>query len=84
MNPNREELLFGLAPAAGGTESVKLWDIHTHQELITFAGEGAIMVALAFSPDGNKIIGWNDRRRLQIWRAPSWAQIEAVEKTRTQ
>src|SRR6185503_12302320 len=69
-----------LATAAGGAESIKLWDMHTHQELITLSGEGAIMLFLRFSPDGNKIIGYNDSARVQIWRAPSWAEIEAVEK----
>jgi len=39
---------------------------------------------LRFSPDGKKIIALNmdsnHELRVQIWRAPSWAQIEAVEK----
>jgi WD40 repeat protein len=69
-----------LATAAGSMESVKLWDMHTHQELITLAGDSAIMVTLRFSPDGNKIVGWNDRGRVQIWRAPSWAEIELAER----
>ena len=73
-----------LATAAGGTESIKLWDMHTHQELITLSGEGAIMVFLKFSPDGNKIVGFNDSARVQVWRAPSWAEIEAAEKAQKQ
>jgi len=32
----------------------------------------------------NTIIGRNDRGHVQIWRAPSWAQIEVVEKGQTQ
>jgi WD40 repeat protein/serine/threonine protein kinase len=73
-----------LATAAGGVESIKLWDMHTHQELITLVGEGALMLKLVFSPDGNKIIGRNDSGRVQIWRAPSWAQIAAAEKAQPQ
>jgi WD40 repeat protein len=69
-----------LITAAGGIESVKLWDMHTHQELITLAGEGVIIPVLVFSPDGNKIIGRDDLGRVQIWRAPSWTEIEAAEK----
>ena len=76
-----------LATGAGGVESVKLWDMHTHQELITLATDGSLIVALAFSPDGNKIVGLNmdpnNDLNLLIWRAPSWAQIEAVEKGQT-
>jgi WD40 repeat protein len=73
-----------LATGGGGTEAVKLWDIQTHQELITLAGEGSLTTFLRFSPDGNKLIALNldsdYKLRLQIWRAPSWAEIEAVEK----
>ena len=72
-----------LATAGSGAEAVKLWDIHTHQELITLSGEGSLMLALVFSPDGNKIIGMNlgpdNQLQLHIWRAPSWAEIEAAE-----
>jgi WD40 repeat protein/tRNA A-37 threonylcarbamoyl transferase component Bud32 len=68
-----------LATGAGGMESVKLWDMHTHQELITLTSENTILIALVFTPDGNRIIGYNDKGRIQIWRAPSWAEIEAVE-----
>ena len=73
-----------LATGGGGAEAVKLWDIQTHQELITLAGEGSLTTFLRFSPDGNKLITLNldseYKLRLQIWRAPSWEQIEAVEK----
>jgi WD40 repeat protein/serine/threonine protein kinase len=69
-----------LATAAGGAESVKLWDMRTHQELITLASESAIMVGLVFSPDGNKIVGYNNTGHVQLWRAPSWAEIDAAEK----
>jgi len=73
-----------LATAAGGVETIKLWDLHTHQELITLASESTLLVALRFTPDGNKIVGYNDRARIQIWTAPSWAEIEAAEKARPQ
>ncbi|MCI0746321.1 MAG: protein kinase [Verrucomicrobia subdivision 3 bacterium] len=73
-----------LITASGGIESVKLWDMNTQQELITLASEGVIIEQLVFSPDGNKIIGRNDRGHVQIWRAPSWAEIEAAEKGQQQ
>jgi eukaryotic-like serine/threonine-protein kinase len=77
-----------LATGGGGSEAVKLWDIQTHQELITLAGEGSLTTFLRFSPDGNKLIALNldsdYKLRLQIWRAPSWKQIEAAEKAQKQ
>jgi hypothetical protein len=69
-----------LATSVGGVESVKLWDMNTQQELITLASESVILWGLAFSPDGNKIIGRDDHGLVRIWRAPSWAEIEAAEK----
>jgi WD40 repeat protein len=72
-----------LATGGGGTEAVKLWDMQTHQELITLAGEGSLTAFLRFSPDGNKLIALDldseYKLRLQIWRAPSWAEIAAAE-----
>jgi len=76
ISPDGSRLVTG----AGGGETVKLWDMNTQQELITLASEDPIISTLVFSPDGNKIIGENDRRQVRIWTAPSWAQIEAVEK----
>jgi eukaryotic-like serine/threonine-protein kinase len=74
-----------LATAAGDAESVKLWDMSTHQELITLTSERAIIPKLVFSRDGNKIIGLSTRGQVQIWRAPSWAEIDASEaKERTE
>ncbi|MBI5385254.1 MAG: protein kinase [Verrucomicrobia bacterium] len=67
-----------LATAGGGDESLKLWDVRAHQELITLSGEGSMMNQLAFSPDGNKIVGLNNDGGLHIWRAPSWAEINAA------
>jgi hypothetical protein len=36
---------------------------------------------LAFSPDGNKIVGLNNDGRLHIWRAPSREEVAAAELT---
>jgi eukaryotic-like serine/threonine-protein kinase len=77
-----------LATGGGGAEAVKLWDIQTHQELITLAGEGSLTTFLRFSPDGNKLIALyldsDYKLHVQIWRAPSWAEIEAAEKGQKQ
>ena len=49
----------------------------------TLAGDGSLTLAIAFSPDGNKIIGLisgsNNELHLHICRAPSWEEIKRAE-----
>jgi hypothetical protein len=47
--------------------------------LITLSGGGSMMDRLAFSPDGNKIVGLNNEGRLHIWRAPSWEEFATAQ-----
>ena len=61
-------------------EAAKLWDVDSRQELVTLEGEGSALRPTAFSADGDAIGSLSEQGRLQIWRAPAWAQIEAAEK----
>ncbi|MCW5554796.1 MAG: protein kinase [Verrucomicrobiae bacterium] len=65
-----------LISAFGGREAVKLWDVGTRQELLTLAGTGSYLFATRWSADGDVILvgaPW------QVWRAPSWEEINAAE-----
>jgi WD40 repeat protein len=71
-----------LAVGSSGAQSIKLWDTESYQELLTLQTPAAILRVTAFSPDGQAI----GTMRLvggvvYLWRAPSWAEIEAAEKT---
>jgi WD40 repeat protein len=69
--------------AAGGTdarEAVKLWDLATQRELLSLQGEGEYFVRVAFSPDRNTLAAVSFDGIAHLWRAPSWAEIEAAEK----
>jgi WD40 repeat protein/serine/threonine protein kinase len=68
-----------LASGSQGEEAVKLWDVSTGQEVATLEGEGLISAGLAFSPDGNLLVGINAQHKVHIWRAPSLDEIEAEE-----
>jgi WD40 repeat protein len=76
----------GLRLVTGGTgkEAIVLWDVESHEELLTLEGQGSVFVPTSFSPDGNVIGSMNrpdtQRSILHLWRAPSWAEIEAAEK----
>ena len=39
-----------------------------------------VVAAVAFSPDGNVLGSVNGNGILHLWRAPSWAEIEAAER----
>ena len=69
--------------ASGGTharEAVKLWDLATHRELLSLQGEGEFFSHIDFSPDGSTLVATSFSGVTHLWRAPSWADIEAAEK----
>ena len=71
-----------LAMGSNGQEAVKLWDTSTYQDLLTLPGSGSVFLSTAFSPDGNVLGSMTASGLLHLWRAPSWAEIDAAEKTR--
>ncbi len=71
--------------ATGGIslDAVKLWDLSTCREMLALPGRGRLgsqFHTLAFSRDGNWLAACNGAGQLNLWRAPSWAEIEAAEK----
>jgi len=70
-----------LATGSGGKEAVKLCETDSWQDVLTLEGEGNDFQNIAFSTDGNAL-GWlNQSGVLHLWRAPSWEEIAAKEKT---
>jgi WD40 repeat protein/serine/threonine protein kinase len=75
FSPDNQRLAIG----SGGQEAVKLWDPESWQNVFTLGAPGTDFQQMAFSPDGNTL-GWlNQDRELFLWRAPSWAEINAAE-----
>ena len=60
-------------------EAVKIWDVESHQELLTLYDQGALYTQTAFSPDGNILGSMNAAGRLKLWQAPSWEEIRKAE-----
>jgi WD40 repeat protein len=76
----------GRRAATGGSspkDAVKLWDLVAHRELLSLQGEGQYFTHVAFSPDGNRLAAVSLDGIAHLWRAPSWAEIEAAEKGQT-
>jgi len=69
-----------LAVGSIGNEAMKFWSVETKQELLTLEAQGAKFHDPTFSQDGNSLgaVSWTGH--LHLWRAPSWAEIEAAEK----
>lgn len=63
-----------LATGSNGREAVKLWDTATWQELATLPGHGSLFRVL-FSPGGTTLAASGTGRRINFWRAPSFAEI---------
>jgi WD40 repeat protein len=69
--------------ASGGTrpsEAVRLWDVATRKDLLNLECQGSLFGFTGFSPDGNILVASNGKMLMHVWRAPSWAEIEAAEK----
>jgi len=69
-----------LASSSTGPETIKLWSVESHQEVLTLESEQSRFVFSAFSPDGDVLGSLSMEGILHLWRAPSWAEIEAAEK----
>ena len=58
---------------------IALWNVETGQEVARFRGfQGASVQYLAFLADGNTLVSGTPEE-VRLWRAPSWAEIEAAE-----
>ena len=75
LSPDGKRLALG----GFGRRAVTLWDIESQQELLALEGEGSNFWRSEFSPDGNVLASENMKGVLHLWRAPSWAEIEAAE-----
>jgi WD40 repeat protein len=65
---------------ASGAEAVRFWDHLSGEQVLSLPVPGARLSDPGFSPDGNWLGAVGRTGGLYLWRAPSWAEIEAAEK----
>src|SRR5438552_2829749 len=78
ISPDGERVAAG----SNGQEAIKLWDLHSHEEVATISGQGSFFSDARFSPDGSTISARNWNGVIYFWTAPAWKQIEAAEQAR--
>jgi WD40 repeat protein len=86
FSPDGKRLVTGAEGEDGG---LKLWDVESHEGLITLPESARLQLPrsmsgwqIAFSPDGNILCSMNPWSILDLWRAPSWEEIKAAETRR--
>jgi WD40 repeat protein len=67
-----------LATGSSGTEAISLWDLSSLELVLVLPKSGTVFTNVAFSPDGN-VLGSTSSNARNIWRVPSWAEIEKAE-----
>jgi WD40 repeat protein/class 3 adenylate cyclase len=68
-----------VATGNGGDTAIGLWDVDTRREVATLGAQVGLFRVIAFSADGNTLAGIGDGV-VHVWRAPSFAEIDATEK----
>jgi WD40 repeat protein/predicted Ser/Thr protein kinase len=78
FSPDGSRFLTG--HGAGRHETVAIWDMESYEKVLALSAGGSLFDAVAFSPDGNVLAASNWRGVLHLWRAPTWAEIQAIEQ----
>jgi WD40 repeat protein len=65
-----------LATGGSGSETIRLWDTGSGQQLLTLESGGSLFNQTAFAPDGSLLGSSSEFGVLHIWRAPDWREID--------
>ncbi len=65
-----------------GAGALTLWDLASQKELLGLQAETARFGVPRFSADGCLLGCLSTRNVLYLWRAPSWAELEAAQRTK--
>ncbi len=76
FSPDGRRLAVGSASYA-----MRLWDVESGRPMLTFPGETdhSLSLGLAISSDGSTVVVLHVLGTFNLWRAPSWEEIQAGE-----
>jgi WD40 repeat protein len=66
---------FLATAGAPGRSAAKIWDLATGRELATLSGHGGYVTAVAFSPDGSRLLTGSTDTTVRMWQVPSGQEI---------
>jgi WD40 repeat protein len=82
FSPDGKRLVTGLATSGDMQPALRVCDFEAGRDLLSLHGHGAWTQWIEFSPDGNALLAVSYFGVADLWRAPSWAEIEQAEKSR--
>jgi len=74
FSPDGKRMVTG-----GRDNTLKVWDVKTRQEILTFQGRLEQLTSLAFSPDGTRIVSGDRRANVKIWDAHNGQEILTLQ-----
>jgi WD40 repeat protein len=80
FSPDGRRVVTGSFVGGSLGEVARVWDFVAQRDLIRLRGRGTWAGWTAFSPDGNTVLATSWAGVAELWRAPSWAEIDAADK----
>jgi len=80
FSPDSKRLVTGSQVGGDLQRAVEIWDYVAQRGLLSLRSRGQFTGWIEFSPDGNTLLAQSWDGVVELWHAPSWAEIEAAEK----
>jgi WD40 repeat protein len=80
FSPDGQRLVTGGEVGMRLQPALVVWDYTIQRQLISLQSDGGFKGWTQFSPDGNTLLGLSWPGVADLYRAPSWEEIEAKEK----
>ena len=75
FSPNEQTIASSSASGPG----VQLWNASTGQPAVTLVGHNASVLALAFSPDGHRVVSGSDDHTIRVWDAHTGSPLQTLK-----